>query len=102
MRSKTGTRILWVDSDIASFKAIMKALKSQHPVGFVFDQKSKNRKGPQVEFFGFSIQSNYLNYEGKDSDVNVLTQFLASQLEHKVKEHPFQWLWHYHKWTKFS
>ncbi len=53
MRSKNATRILWVESDLGSYKSILKALKNNQAVGFVFDQKSKNRKGPQVNFLGY-------------------------------------------------
>lgn len=51
MRNRMGTKVLWTGRS-SLMKDMLKAIKANHPLGFVMDQKPDGRKGPQVDFLG--------------------------------------------------
>lgn len=128
LRVKSGSKVIWVNKK-SYFKKILEQIKRGNTVGFVMDQKSQNRAGPQVLFFNhrtdfvsgpaniahkyelpilscFAMRVGSYHYKiiaekiSLAADETATTQAIASKFEEIIRDYPDQWVWNYRKWPQ--
>lgn len=128
MRILAGSNVIWVNKT-SYFREILKQIKRASTIGFVMDQKSLNRAGPKVSFFGHETdfvsgpsslahkfdlpiiycfamrlgRNRYKIISGKlplEADEVATIQSITRKFEDVIAAYPSQWVWNYRKWPQ--